>query len=234
MTGRISLLSIGFDMYDTKEASKRTYDCLMEESFNLVYLVDAKLCMEADRDEELGIASLIDTADLVLPANQSTETSVAELLGHTKGSFSVRDYFDELFSNVETTGMEAFVLTDTEDQLDKILTKIHTARPYLSVQGDSVEHIGDDQFELVANAINSVAPDLLIVCLDDNVQINFLKNYKAKINVNLCISAGPSFHNLWIKNKKKIYTIIINTIFKKRVKKDNSKKEKEDERASEK
>ncbi len=217
MTGRIELLGIDVDLLDTEEAYDATNKYLMEEGFNLVYLVDTKLCMETDNNLE--ISQIIDKADIVLPANDSTESSLINVLGHSKGRLSIREYFDKLLTSVEVEGKEVLVITNTKEELEKLLAVLNTKRQYLSARGESLDTIGEGQYELVANTINSIAPDLLILCLDDKVQLEFLKDYRNKINVNLCICTGESFLILWFKKGKKLYTTIMNTFFKNKVKK---------------
>ncbi len=243
MTGRIDLLGIGIDLYDTDEAYIETCKALARESLSLVYLVDTKACMEVVDSESL--TRVLETADIVLPADESTESGVINILGHTKGRVFVDDYFDRIFATIEEESREIFIITDTEEQLNRALTTINIQRQYLSIRGDSVENIGVEQYELIANVINSVAPDVLILCVSHKMQAEFLASYRTQINVNLCICTGrtlldmlysraemPSFikkfrlENIysWFSNKKKIHTTVSDSIFKKRIKKEKNKK----------
>ena len=58
---------------------------------------------------------------------------------------------------------------------------------YLTEQEESLDHI--------VNEINSVAPDILLIALEEQRQLELLQNYRDKMNAGLALFTGKILYN---------------------------------------
>ena len=193
MTNKADMLGISIDLCDTKQATRMVCSYLNKESSNTVFFVDEKLCRDIqDSDEARG---LVNASDMVL-LSKKVGADVDSMRIKTQIPIDASVFFDKLFTQLEKDMQELYIVTDTNEEIDMLIDAIHTKNNNLLIQGSGMEDIGEYQYDMLTNNINSVAPDVLLLCGDVNRQMDFLVNYRTQINTSVCIFIGKEFKNL--------------------------------------
>lgn len=192
MKNRIQLLDIAIDIDSTKVASEATIQCLNEESSKVIYFVNSEtlLLLQENKDWK----DVVEEADLVLPGNASVNNSVNEVLGHKRDPFFFESYFDRILDHAGSVGDEILLVAENEERLLSVQESIHERRPYLTFSGmfpaeqeESLDHI--------VNEINSVAPDILLIALEEQRQLRLLQDYRKKMNARVTLFTGGILYN---------------------------------------
>lgn len=241
MDEAIYLLGVKIRPVFLQNAFQKTCEFLNEAGSSLICFVDAQSCILAQDDQEY--AKVISGADLILPADECIDKAIASLTLEQQEAFSRNEYFNELFKLLEEEAREVYIVTDRVRQLEEAILALQEKVPYLSVHGKALEDAKENH-DLLANDINAVAPDILLLYIDAKVQCTFLQEYRNKINVGLFVCGNRAMEQViwemkklpaivekmkmekfyrWLNKSKKIHTTIINNTFMKRVKKESRK-----------
>ncbi len=197
MRNRIQLLDIAIDIDSTKVAGDATIQCLKEESSKVIYFVNSETLLLLQENEDW--KGVVAEADLVFPGNASVNNSVDEVLGHKRDPFFFDGYFDQILDYVVAVGAEILLVAENEDRFLSVQESIHAKRPYLTLSGMFLTE-QEESLDHIVNEINSVAPDILVIALEERKQLELLQNYRNKMNAGVTFFTGQILYNQAVAN----------------------------------
>lgn len=192
MDGRIQLLNVAVDIAATKMASDATISCLEEESSKVVYFLNSETLLLLEQNSMW--REIVEASELVLPGTASVNSSIDQVLGHRRDSFFLESYFDVMWDYVVEKGLELLIVADSEERFISIQEHIHEKRPFLTLSGFFVTE-QKESTDYIVNEINSVAPDVLLVALEEKEQLELLMNYRNQMNAGLMLFSGHILYN---------------------------------------
>lgn len=192
MKNRIQLLDIAIDIDSTKVAGDVTIQCLNEESSKVIYFVNSETLLLLQKNMDWKY--VVEEADLVLPGNTSVNNSVDEVLGHKRDPFFFESYFEHIVDYVASVGEEILLVAENEDRFISVQENIHARRPYLTFSGMFLTE-QEESLDHIVNEINSVAPAVLLVALEEQKQLQLLQDYRTKINAGVTLFTGGILYN---------------------------------------
>lgn len=247
MNDRYKVLGVSVDLYSTQMALNKTYEFVADKCFRIVYLADSKLCLLSEKNDD--IARILDNTDMVLPGDVTLRDGIKAEIEQYNSEVFAEEYINSVLYKIEDKDGYLYLIAKTREQFERYEEYIRRIWPYMAIGGVAVEDSIDDNLLWLANDINAVAPDLLITCADHNWQLEFIDKLKSLVNVELCICTGDLFEDItkvpikvpegikkfkleklymWLIKHKTIHTTIMDSIFKKRVKKENSRRDEDD------
>ncbi|MCM1159258.1 MAG: WecB/TagA/CpsF family glycosyltransferase [Bacteroidales bacterium] len=192
MKERIQLLDIAVDIASTKTAGEATMRQMEEESSKVVYFVNSETLFLLQ--ENKGWKDTVEESELILPGNASVNASVDSVLGHKRDPFFFETYFNGILDYAIEMGYELMLVAEDQDKFTFIQENIHEKRPFLTLSGmylteqkESLDHI--------VNEINSVAPDVLLMALEEEKQLQLLEQYRSQMNAGLMLFTGNILFN---------------------------------------
>lgn len=192
MKERVQLLDIMVDITSTDTASKTALQYLSQESSHVVYFINNETLLLLAEQQEWKAA--VEESELVLPGNSDVSASVDEVLGHKREAFFVEGFFDKILDQAVEMGYEFMLVTEDEDKYNSIQKNIHEKRPFLTLSGmfltDQEETLGH-----IVNEINSVAPDILLVALEEKKQLELLSQFRSQMNAGLLLFSGDILYD---------------------------------------
>lgn len=199
MEDRIRLLGIAVDTASTKDAADASIQYIQEECSKVLYFVNSEtlLLLQNDNEKE----KILETCDMILPGTVSVSANVDAALGHKRDPFFLESYFDMVFDYVVENGCEVLVVADDEQRFTSVQKNIHEKWPYLTLSGAFLTE-KDNSNEHIVNEINSVAPELLILALDEKKQISLLKDFRSQMNADLMLFTGNILYNKAVQDAK--------------------------------
>lgn len=189
---RIRLLDILVDAASTKEASNATIQYLNEESSKVVYFVKSETLLLLQQNSEW--KDIVEESGLILPGTVMTSNSIDEVLGEKRDPFFVESYFDAIFDHAIEMGYEFFLLAEDEAKYISIQENIHEKRPYLPLSGMFLTE-KEETLDQIVNEINSVAPDILLIALDEKKQLELLQKFRNQMNAGLMLFTADVLYN---------------------------------------
>lgn len=192
MQERIQLLNVAVDIASTETASNATIGYLKEEGSKVVYFLNSETLLSLGEDEEL--RSTVEDSNLVLPGTVSVNGSINEVLGHKRAPFFVESYFDAVFDYAVEMGLEILIVAETQERFVSIQENIQAKREFITLSGVFLTE-QEESADHIVNEINSVAPDVLLVALEERKQLELLQVYRNQINAGLMIFTGTIFYN---------------------------------------
>lgn len=192
MKDRIQLLDIVMDIASTKAASEATIQYLKEESSKVIYFVNSEtlLLLQENNDWQ----NIVQECELILPGNASVNGSVDEVLGHKRDPFFFEGYFDSILDYAISAGYEILLVAEDEEKFTFVQENIHEKRPYLTLSGMFLTE-QEESPDHIVNEINSVAPDILVVALEEKRQLGLLQDYRNQMNAGLILFTGSILYN---------------------------------------
>lgn len=192
MKERIKLLNIMVDIASTEVAGETALQCLNEESSKSVYFVNSETLLLLQENEDW--KNTVEESELVLPGNPSVNSSIDEMLGYKRDSFFVEGFLDAVLDRAVEMGYEFMLVAEDEEKFTFIQENIHEKRPFLTLSGmfltEQEESLGH-----IVNEINSVAPDILLVALEEKKQVELLQQFRNQMNVGLMLFAGDILYD---------------------------------------
>ena len=192
MEKKVKLLDITVDIAATKAASDMTIEYLKEESSKVIYFINSETLLLLPKNEAW--KQMVEESSLVLPGTASVNASVNEILGQKRDPFFFEGYFDNVLDYAIETGLEFMVVAEDEDKFHSIQESIHEKRPMLNLSGMFLTE-AEESLGLVVNEINSVAPDILIIALDEKKQLELLEQYRTQMNAGLMLFTGSILYH---------------------------------------
>lgn len=192
MKNRIQLLDIAIDIDSTKVAAETTIQCLEEESSKVIYFVNSETLLLLQENEDW--KDVVEATDLTLPGNAGVNNSVDEELGHKRDPFFFDGYFEQILDYAISVGAEILLVTESEERFLSVQESLHAKRPYLTLSGLYLTE-QEESLDHIVNEINSVAPDILLIALEEQRQLELLQNYRDKMNAGLALFTGKILYN---------------------------------------
>lgn len=187
MENRVQLLNIKVDIASTEDAVDLTKRYIEDESSRVVYFANSETILLLQDNEQWN--ALLEESELILPGNASVNTGVDEVLGYKRDPFFYESFFDAVWDAAVETGQELFLVAENQEKFVSIQEHIHGKRPFLALSGmfltEQEETLGH-----IVNEINSVAPDVLILALDEKRQMELLEQFRTQINAGLFLFIG--------------------------------------------
>lgn len=192
MKDRIQLLDIVMDIASTKTASEATIQYLKDESSKVIYFVNSEtlLLLQENRDWQ----NIVQESELILPGNASVNGSVDEVLGHKRDPFFFEGYFDSILDYAVLEGHEILLVAEDKDKFTFVQENIHEKRPYLTMSGMFLTE-QEESADHIVNEINSVAPDILLMALEEKRQLELLQVYRNQMNAGVILFTGNILYN---------------------------------------
>ncbi|MCI8507689.1 MAG: hypothetical protein HFJ06_03850 [Lachnospiraceae bacterium] len=192
MKDRIQLLDIVMDIASTKTASEATIQYLKDESSKVIYFVNSEtlLLLQENRDWQ----NIVQESELILPGNASVNGSVDEVLGHKRDPFFFEGYFDSILDYAVSEGHEILLVAEDKDKFTFVQENIHEKRPYLTMSGMFLTK-QEESADHIVNEINSVAPDILLMALEEKRQLKLLQDYRNQMNAGVILFTGNILYN---------------------------------------
>lgn len=187
MEDRVRLLDIAVDVASTKVAGDTTIEYLGEESSKVIYFLNSETLLLLPENEAW--KSVVEESELILPGDSSVNASIDEMLGYKRDPFFFESYFDNMLDYAIEAGLEFMVVAEDEDKFHSIQTNIHEKRPLLDLSGMFLTE-AEESLDHVVNEINSVAPDILIMALEERKQLKLLEEYRIQMNAGLLLFTG--------------------------------------------
>lgn len=192
MKDRIQLLDIVVDIASTKAASEATIQYLKEESSKVVYFVNSETLLLLQENSDW--KNIVQESELILPGNASVNGSVDEVLGHKRDPFFFEGYFDSVLDYAASMGDEILLVAQDQDKFTSVQENIHEKRPYLTLSGMFLTE-QEESLDHIVNEINSVAPDILLMALEEKKQLELLQRYRNQMNAGLMLFTGNILYN---------------------------------------
>ncbi len=192
MQDRVRLLGIAVDTASTSAASDAAIGYIVEESCRFVYLVNSEtlIILENNAEKE----NVLEDCDMILPGTLSVNTSIDEVLGYKRDPFFLEAYLNKIFDYAVENGSEIQLIAGSEEQYSSVQDSIHEKWSYLTLSGTYLDD-QDSSYEHIVNEINSVAPDILILALNENMQLELLRDYRRQMNAGLILFTGNTLYN---------------------------------------
>ena len=192
MQDRVRLLGVFIDIASTNVAGEASIRYIEEEYSRSVYFVNSETLMilQSSEDQE----TVLDSCDMVLPGTVSVSASIDEVLGNKRDPFFLESYFDKIFEYSVGKGSEVFLVAGSETQYNSVQENIHEQWSYLTLSGTYLTE-QDSSYEHIVNEINSIAPDVLILALNENMQLELLQRYREQMNAGLILFTGNILYN---------------------------------------
>lgn len=187
MEDRVRLLDVTVDIASTKTASDVTIEYLGEENSKVIYFLNSETLLLLPENEAWQMA--VEECGLILPGNYSVNASIDEVLGHKRDPFFFESYFDNVLDYAIEMGLDFMVVAEDEDKFISIQENIHEKRPFLNLSGMFLTE-AEESLDQVVNEINSVAPDILIIALEEKKQLQLLDQYRSQMNAGLLLFTG--------------------------------------------
>lgn len=192
MKERVQLLDMAVDIVSTKDASDLTKKLMEEEGSRVVYFVNSETLLLLQADQQLKAA--VEESELILPATTSVNASIDQVLGHKRDSFFLESYIDKILDYSIEMGYEVLLVAENESRFISVQENIHEKRPILTMSGLYLTEQEESMDHLV-NEINSVAPDILLMALEEKQQLSILNSFRSQMNAGLILFTGNVLYN---------------------------------------
>ena len=93
------------------------------------------------------------------------------------------------------------LIAGSEEQFQSVKENIHEKWSYLTLSGAYFTE-QEPSYEHIVNEINSIAPDILILALNESIQLQLLKEYRNQMNAGLMIFTGNILYNKAVSEAK--------------------------------
>ncbi|MDE6435403.1 MAG: WecB/TagA/CpsF family glycosyltransferase [Lachnospiraceae bacterium] len=192
MEERVQLPGSVIDILSTKDAIDSTQQFIKETGSHVVYLVNSETLLLLQKNTE--DQYLVEESELILPGTASVSASIDQVLGHRRDSFFLESYMDAVFDYCIENGLEMLIVAEDEDKFISMQENIHEKRPLMTLSGIYITQQAESMSHIV-NEINSVAPDVLMIALKEEKQLELLKEYRNQMNAGMILVAGNILYN---------------------------------------
>lgn len=192
MEDRVQLLGIEVSVAPTKRAIEDTISCIENENSQVVYLANSETLLLLQEHDNL--KKIIENCSIVLPGNASMNATVDQVLKYKRDPFFFESYYEAILDYAIEMGMEILLVAQDEEKFTFVQENIHTKRPYLNLSGVYAEE-AEGSLDHIVNAINSIAPDILLVALEEQKQLELLDAYRNQMNAGLMMFTGNILYN---------------------------------------
>ena len=185
---RIDVLGVGFDNLQMDEAIDAAGKMLDDGGRHYIVTPNPEIVWMCRDDERL--CDIVNSADLVL-ADGVGITYGAKILGKPlKDRVPGIDFISRLFGELKSSDKTVFLLGAKPGVADKAAENLREEYPGLKIVGTCDGYFQDDSVPI--DKINSVKPDLLLVCLGCPKQEYWMHDNIDKLDVKLMAGLGGS------------------------------------------
>ena len=192
MRDRIKLLDTMIDVVSTSAVCRSAMHYLTREGSNVLYFLNSESLLLLQNNQEY--QDVLAGCEWVLPGNASVNASVDEVAGLDRDAFVFESFFDSLLDHAIEKGYEFFLVAEDSERFSSMQENIHEKRPFLTLSGMFLT-AKEESLDHVVNEINSVAPDILLVALEEKKQLEILKQFRNQINAGLMLFTGNILYN---------------------------------------
>lgn len=192
MKERIELLGTFVDVLSTKEAADVTISYIEEKGSKVVYFINSETLLLLEGNNSL--KETVEGCELVLPSGSNVDESVNEVLGYKRDPFFFESYMDRILDYIVEMGLDTLLVSGTEQQFQSVQANIHEKRPFFDLSG-FFKTEQDESYEHVVNEINSVAPDVLLIACEEQMQLDLLNQYHDLMNSSCILYVGDLLYH---------------------------------------
>ncbi len=192
MRDRIELLDTVIDVASTNTVCKSVKQYLSREGSSVLYFLNSETLLLLQNNQEY--REVLGSCEWVLPGNQNVNASVDEVAGSDRDVFVFESFFESILDHAIEKGYEFFLLAEDSERFNYMKENIHEKRPYLTLSGMFLTD-KEESLDHVVNEINSMAPDILLVALDEKKQWEMIKQFRNQINAGLMLFTGNILYN---------------------------------------
>lgn len=208
------LFDIPFQMYTETQAYQESCDFLEEPALYTVAFVGAEQCgVLADTRDDLKQSTQI----VWLPGDDAVRSMLAKLERREQVEFSIQNYVMQMCEYAADMGFDMCFLAEDEKELDSVTGRMRKAFPYLAIHGLSLEAMYSP--EMLVNEINSIAPEILVLCVHAGEVKRYLENDRTKTNARLCICVEQLLSDEMSKKQKMFHTITMGRVLRRQLRK---------------
>lgn len=214
MQERVQLLGVSVDIASTKAASDATIEYIEEESSKVIYFLNSETLFLLQ--ENSNWRDIVEESELILPGTTNVNSSINDVLGHKRDPFFFESYLDAVLDYAVEMGCEILLVTENENQFISVQENIHENRPFLTLSGMSLTE-QEESLDHIVNEINSVAPDILLMALEEKKQLELLQKYRSQMNAGMMLFIGNVLYNRAVAEAEvpeKIQRLKIGTLYK--------------------
>lgn len=178
---REKVLGASVDSVRLDRAMSLTKTYLNDSLLNKIYFVSTQTSILAQDEEE--IAQFLESLDLVLPGDQNIEEAVN---GKEKSSEElpyVLHYLYQLFARFDRTKSSLYIVGKEEEKVELLMEMLKDSYPNMKISGG----ISTADRALLVNDINTVVPDVVLFFFPVLELKQFLDEHGRSINTKLAI-----------------------------------------------
>lgn len=186
MNKTVRIMDVDLNILDDSKLEEKVREYFTNDYMNVILLASQKLLLKAAENREF--REKLIRADLILPGEE-------ELLSLHYGSVLKEDgiivnyhCLETLLTALRTENKTIYVVLEKEEHLPYIEGFFKYFQADMVIVGSTVKPETTD--EAVVNAINSLAPDVLLVDLPVPGQEEWIMNHSTQLNSKLCIGMG--------------------------------------------
>lgn len=179
---RVKILGAEVDPVRVDRALNLTSRYLEWNKFEYIVFINTASAIRGQESEEF--AQFLSQAVLALPGDKNIENAIEKDLRIEEDENYQLEYFKRLFNKLNRMGASVYVMQEREENLGKIQEDLCRNFSHLTVE--EVLWQDDENLDPLVNQINIVTPDILLICGSYEKIWAFMKEYKSKINADLC------------------------------------------------
>ena len=191
-TDQYNILGIRVSHMSEEEAAKTTIDLLKNPKVAVIYMLTAESSLVCQTDD--AAAAMVNACDLVLPGDLHTSQALLQIAdpdGMTgtpgdEGEY-IYCYIRELLPALEKEGTSIYAVMEKDQHLSLMQEFFLNEYPGISFYGTVVEKDTEGEASRVVNDINACLPDIVLLCVEIERQISFVRDYITMMNTKLCI-----------------------------------------------
>ncbi len=225
MNETVRVMDVDLNILDNKSLEETVKEYLSNDKLNVILLASQKLLLQAAELPEL--QEMVLQADLVLPGEE-------ELLSLHHGELlqeygMIVNYYclENLLKAFQGERKTIYIVSEKERHIRYVGQFLQWLQSDMVLAGSAVKPEATD--EGIVNEINSLAPDVLLLDLEDFKQESWIGKYGSQLNAKLCIGLGGVMEQMIVEYKEEppfisrlglsgIYNVLVRRNFYKKAK----------------
>lgn len=179
---QVQILGTRIDAVRVDRAMNLTSHYLELYKFEYIVFVNTAAAILGQELPEF--AGFLSQAVLALPGDKNIEQAIEEDLRIGENESYQSEYLGRLFNKLNRMGAAVYAVQDKEEDLCKIREKMSQYYDRVTFEGSLWQ--SEESLDTMVNAINIMAPDVLLICGKYERIWDFFKEYGSKINAGLC------------------------------------------------
>ena len=187
MHASLKIMDIDVDMISTDILIEKMNEFMSDDSFNVILYASTQLLDLATEDEEL--RGEIHSADMLLPGEEPLLTlHHVNVLQAGDMVVSCRS-FGTVLENLQKENRTSYIISRSQERADLLKEFCQSMQPELHIVGECFFEEGTDEMAVI-NEINAHTPDMLILDIEPEAEIQWIMDKRLKLNAKLCIAIG--------------------------------------------